>query len=160
MDYYKKYLKYKSKYLLIKNQIGGEPIDNYFTTFFGITNDETLALNCFLKPILDQYWAEISICYGLPSPNDFIFKNGVIHPQARGKPYLHRAKIAVFLSDHSPIHDERGGRNIISWNVGIGYDDVLFNYLRPIQKSSRIYRFSRPAIGTPDDLKYYELLHP
>jgi hypothetical protein len=45
MDYYQKYLKYKRKYSLIKNQIGGEPIDNYFTTFFGITNDETLALN-------------------------------------------------------------------------------------------------------------------
>ena len=42
MDYYQKYLKYKRKYSLIKNQIGGEPIDNYFTTFFGITNDETM----------------------------------------------------------------------------------------------------------------------
>jgi hypothetical protein len=154
MNYYQKYLKYKNKYLLLKEQHGGENIHDYLSFFFRVTDRY---LNSKLKPILDEYWAKISTCYGLPSPNDFIFKNGVIHPQARGKPYLHRAKIAVFLSDHSPIHDERGGRNIISWNVGIGYDDVLFNYLRPIQKSSRIYRFSRPAIGTPDDLKLLEL---
>ena len=132
MDYYKKYLKYKSKYLLIKNQIGGEPIDNYFTTFFGITNDETLALNCFLKPILDQYWAEISICYGLPSPDDFIFKLTVNHPK-KTEVDKYRENIIVFLSDHSPIHDERGRNNIISWNVGIGDDDTVFNYLRPIE---------------------------
>jgi hypothetical protein len=130
MNYYKKYLKYKSKYLLIKNQIGGEPIDNYFTTFFGITNDETLALNCFLKPILDQYWAEISICYGLPSPDHFIFKFVVNHPMEVNK---YRENIVVFLSDHSPIHDERGRNNIISWNVGIGDEETVFNYLRPIE---------------------------
>jgi len=130
MDYYQKYLKYKRKYSLIKNQIGGEPIDNYFTTFFGITNDETVTLNSVLKPILDEYWSEISRCYGLPSPDDFIFKLTVNHPMEVNR---YRENIIVFLSDHSPIHDERGRNNIISWNVGIGYDETVFNYLRPIE---------------------------
>ena len=157
MDYYKKYLKYKTKYISLKNQYGGENIHDYLAFFFRVTDR---SLNRKLKPILDEYWTEISICYGLPSPDDFIFKNAIIHPQFRNhaKPYLHRAKVVVFLSDHSPIHDERGGgKRIISWNVGIGYDDDLFHYLSPIKKGTTIYTFTKPGIGTPSDLKLLEL---
>jgi len=158
MNYYKKYLKYKSKYLLIKNQIGGEPIDNYFTTFFGITNDETVALNSVLKPILDEYWAEISRCYGLSSPDDFIFKYGIYHPK-NTEVDKYRENIVVFLSDHSPIHDERGRNNIISWNVGIAENEILFDYLKEIKiKSIKTpFTFTKPAIDSPSDVKLLEL---
>jgi hypothetical protein len=133
MNYYEKYLKYRTKYLLLKNQKGGEYISNYFRFFFRDTTSDSL--NSIVKPILDEYWLEISNCYGLSSSNHFIFKYGIIHPLSRSKPYLHRENIAVFLSDHSPIHDNKGGKKIISWNVGIGYDDVLFQYLKPINQS-------------------------
>jgi len=160
MNYYEKYLKYRTKYLLLKNQKGGEDIGNYFRFFFRDTNSDSL--NSILKPILDEYWAEISICYGLPSPHNFIFKDGVIHPSSR-KSFLHRGNIAVFLSDHSPVHDDKGGKSIISWNVGIGYDDVLFQYLYPITikhkktGNNETYSFTRPAIGSSSDIKLMEL---
>jgi len=161
MNYYKKYLKYRTKYLLLKNQKGGENIDNYFRFFFrDMTSD---SLNSKIKPILDEYWLEISKCYDLPSLDNFIFKDGVKHPSSRSKPYLHRGNIAVFLSDHSPVHDDKGGKKIISWNVGIGYDDVLFQYLHPITikhkttGNNEIYSFTRPVIGSLSDIKLMEL---
>ena len=155
MNYYEKYLKYRTKYLLLKNQKGGEYISNYFRFFFRDTTSDSL--NSIVKPILDEYWLEISNCYGLSSSNHFIFKYGIIHPLSRSKPYLHRENIAVFLSDHSPIHDNKGGKKIISWNVGIGYDDVLFQYLKPIKIKTKTYSFTRPIIGSLSDIKLMEL---
>lgn len=155
MNYYEKYLKYKIKYVSLENQIGGETISNYFRFFFGDKTSDSL--NAILKPILDEYWSNISECYNLPRANDFIFKTTVIHPLSRSNRDLHRENIAVFLSDHSPVHDDKGGKEIISWNVGIGYDDVLFEYLKPIKIKDKTYSFTRPVIGSTIDIKLMEL---
>jgi len=147
MDYYEKYLKYKNKYLELKQQLGGKVIINYFKYFYDVTTYDTL--NKILRPILYDYWAEISKCYGLTNPANFDYDSAIQHPKSnidgkyRTDPALHRESIVVFLSDHVPVHSSYN--NIITWNVGFGYDDELYNYLGPFWFRDKEYTFRKPA---------------
>ena len=133
------YLKYKNKYLELKEQNGGTVILNYFRYFYNVTTYDTL--NKILRPILYDYWAEISKCYRLINPADFDYNSAIKHPTSPNLA-LHRKSIAVFLSDHSPVHSSVN--SIITWNVGISDDEDLFNYLTPFRFNDITYSFTKP----------------
>jgi len=105
MEYYSKYLKYKNKYLDLKNMFGG----GHFESTYYKANKDTLdakliAINVLIKPHLISTWDRIKKYFGKHESYDEIFES------IKDKPQL------TLLSDHYPIWNHETNR--LSWNIG------------------------------------------